>query len=493
MLDPMRLSTNLRRLAAVLAVGLWAGGALAQPADDSGWFDPPTQTERPVLKIEGKGPYDPPPADFQSDPEAPASPPDGAGYVEDAPVEPEDDEEYADEAEGQQLAVRKFSPYLEPYGHWMEDPVYGRVWVPRRNVVGHDFAPYASGGHWELTADDEWLWVSDYPFGWVTFHYGRWAWLSGGASWGWVPGYRYAPAWVDFRVGSAGYVGWGPLAPYSVWRHGSYVSLGVVRPVPYIFVPSTYVFSRSMPRYVIRDPHRVRSIGAQTYRYRPYRVAGDRWVRSPRPSEARIPSRALPARRTVARPRFVDNDRVRFSSARELRSSSGAARVRRDDWPSRRDLEPRSRRQDRYDAGDRRRSGGRFEGPARERRNAVMSPRPSRRGAVNDRGSYAPRREVRGNGNPAWGNRAPAVVPRTAPPRREVRPVTAAPAPRDSGRDRAPAARAPRRESAAPPARATRREGGSPRASGNERRGDARSTRGAGGAARSRSREGSSR
>jgi hypothetical protein len=284
-------------------------------------------------------------------------------------------------------------------------------------------------------------------------------------------------------VGAAGYVGWGPLAPYSVWRRGSYVSLGVVRPVPYIFVPSTYVFSRSMPRYVIRDPYRVRSIGAQTYRYRPYRVAGDRWVRSPRPSEARIPSRALPARRTVARPRFVDNDRVRFSSARELRSSSGAARVRRDDSPSRRD---------RYD--DRRRSGGRFDGPARERRNdAVMSPRPSRRGAANDRGSYAPRREVRGNGNAAWGNRGPAVVPRTAPPRREVRPVTVTPTPRDSGRERAPAARAPRRESAAPPARASRREGGSSRASGNERRGDGRSSRGAGGATRSRSREGSSR
>jgi hypothetical protein len=491
----MRLSKNLRRLAAVLAVGLWAGGALAQPADDSGWFDPPTQAERPVLKIEGKGPYDPPPADFQSEPEAPARAPDAATYVEDAQVEPEDDAEYVDEAEGQQLAVRKFSPYLEPYGHWVEDPVYGRVWVPRRNVVGRDFAPYSSGGHWELTADDEWLWVSDYPFGWVTFHYGRWAWLSGGASWGWVPGYRYAPAWVDFRVGAAGYVGWGPLAPYSVWRRGAYVSLGVVRPVPYIFVPSTYVFSRSMPRYVVRDPHRVRSIAAQTYRYRPYRAAGDRWVRSPRPSEARIPSRALPARRVVARPRFVDNDRQRFTSSRELRSSSGAVRARRDASPARRDVGLRSQRPDRYDAGDRRRSGGRFEGRARERRNdASISPRPSRGGAVTNGRSNAPRREVRGTRVQVRGNRGPVVVPRTAAPRREVRPGAVAPGPRGSGRDTAPAARAPRRESAGPPAaRSSRRESGSPRASGNERRGDARSTRGAGAASRSRSREGSSR
>jgi hypothetical protein len=187
----------------------------------------------------------------------------------------------------------------------VDDPFYGRVWVPTRSAVGIGFSPYVSAGHWELTRDDEWLWVSDYPFGWITFHYGRWVWTSD-RGWAWVPGYHYSPAWVDFRIGSAGYVGWGPAAPYHAWRGGVFVSLGVRRPLPYIFCPTTYVFSHSVHRHVIRDHHRVRSIAAQTYRYRPHRVSsGARIARGPSVVEARIPSRALPTRRAIARPRYI--------------------------------------------------------------------------------------------------------------------------------------------------------------------------------------------
>lgn len=32
-----------------------------------------------------------------------------------------------------------------------------------------------------------WTWFSDEPFGWATYHYGRWAWDSQ-AGWLWVPG-----------------------------------------------------------------------------------------------------------------------------------------------------------------------------------------------------------------------------------------------------------------------------------------------------------------
>jgi uncharacterized protein DUF6600 len=283
-------------LFAVLTLGLWAGGAAAQSGDESGWFDEQGSEERPQLKIQGRGQYDPPPPDFRSEP--PNASREGPAVDEDEPAYEEDTED----AESQQRATSEFAPELSPYGRWVDDPYYGRVWVPSRGVVGSDFRPYVSGGHWELTPNDEWLWASDYPFGWVTFHYGRWAWMSTGA-WGWVPGYTYAPAWVNFRVGANGYVGWGPAPPYSVWRGGAYISLGYSRPVPYIFCPTTYVFSSSLPRYVVRDRYRVRSIAAQSYRYQPRYISGSVRTRSPSPREARIPSRYVPARRVVAEPR----------------------------------------------------------------------------------------------------------------------------------------------------------------------------------------------
>jgi len=305
MLETMTPPNRWWALLVALSLGFWAGGAAAQSDDDGSWFEEPADTaapdtsERPRLEIHGEGPYDPPPADFQSPPPSVERDRSGDVVAESEEAADEDDDE---NAESQERAVREFTPHLAPYGHWVDDPHYGRVWVPARTVVGAEFRPYVSGGHWELTASDEWLWASDYPFGWVTFHYGRWAWLSGGG-WGWVPGYVWAPAWVSFRVGSGGYVGWGPVPPYSVWRGGVFVSLGVYRPVPYIFCPTSYVFARSMPRYIVRDRHRVHSIARDTYRYRPRYAASAVRVRSPSPRDARIEARYVPSRRVIAQPR----------------------------------------------------------------------------------------------------------------------------------------------------------------------------------------------
>jgi hypothetical protein len=55
------------------------------------------------------------------------------------------------------------------------------------------------------------VWVSDEPWGWATYHYGRWANVDG-TGWVWVPGYQWAPAWVSWRYGG-GYAGWAPLPP----------------------------------------------------------------------------------------------------------------------------------------------------------------------------------------------------------------------------------------------------------------------------------------
>jgi hypothetical protein len=107
-------------------------------------------------------------------------------------------------------AYAQFDNSLAPYGAWVDDPTYGRVWVPSSAVVGGGFTPYASNGHWAMT-EYGWTWVSDWDWGWAPFHFGRWAVMSG-LGWGWVPGTLWGPAWVSWRVGG-GYVGWAALPP----------------------------------------------------------------------------------------------------------------------------------------------------------------------------------------------------------------------------------------------------------------------------------------
>lgn len=133
-----------------------------------------------------------------------------------------------DDSDPEALAL--FRPELQPYGRWVEDAVAGTVWIPRKEEVGEGFVPYASHGHFayrEVSGTPDFIWVSDVPWGWVTFHYGRWAYLARRGSWAWIPGRRYSGAWVTFRLGegcmphaSTGCaIGWGPRAPHVAW-HG---------------------------------------------------------------------------------------------------------------------------------------------------------------------------------------------------------------------------------------------------------------------------------
>jgi len=78
---------------------------------------------------------------------------------------------------------------LDPYGNWVEDATYGTAWVPSPTVVGDDFTPYQTAGHWAY--DDDYVWVSEYSWGWAPFHYGRWVYV-GGVGWEWIPGRTYA-------------------------------------------------------------------------------------------------------------------------------------------------------------------------------------------------------------------------------------------------------------------------------------------------------------
>src|SRR5262245_26264669 len=64
---------------------------------------------------------------------------------------------------------------LAPYGQWVEDAEYGRVWRPYVTVVGVDFTPYETCGNWVYT-EYGWTYQCDWDWGWLPFHYGQWAW-----------------------------------------------------------------------------------------------------------------------------------------------------------------------------------------------------------------------------------------------------------------------------------------------------------------------------
>lgn len=124
-------------------------------------------------------------------------------------------------------ALTLFDAELAPYGAWTTDEVAGTVWIPNKTEAGENFVPYASHGHFAYRQGKaaDWIWVSDVAWGWVTSHYGRWTYVAKRSSWAWVPGRRYAGAWITFRVGkNCGQpgeeciVGWGPKAPHIAWR-----------------------------------------------------------------------------------------------------------------------------------------------------------------------------------------------------------------------------------------------------------------------------------
>ncbi len=108
-----------------------------------------------------------------------------------------------------------FYESLSPYGSWIEIPVYGYVWQP---VIVRDasWRPYCHG-RWVCT-DHGWTWISDEPFGWAVYHYGRWTQLRD-RGWIWVPGCEWAPSWVSWR--SCGtHIGWAPLPPETLAFRG---------------------------------------------------------------------------------------------------------------------------------------------------------------------------------------------------------------------------------------------------------------------------------
>ena len=162
---------------------------------------------------------------------------------------------------------------LAPYGNWIERPSYGWVWTPRG--CRSSWRPYR-GGHWVWT-DEGWTWISDEPYGWATYHYGRW-YDDPEIGWSWVPGDEWAPSWVSFQEGGD-YVGWAPLPPgvnVSVSFGSGYGGYAYgIAPEDYLFVPErNFLAPRISAYYVSQD--RIGPLYRRTRNFTNYRFNGGR-------------------------------------------------------------------------------------------------------------------------------------------------------------------------------------------------------------------------
>ncbi|HYY13738.1 MAG TPA: DUF6600 domain-containing protein [Chthoniobacterales bacterium] len=158
-----------------------------------------------------------------------------------------------------------FYTKLEPFGVWRESSAYGFVWQPRAAMESRSWRPYTNG-RWVYT-DAGWTWISDEPFGWATYHYGRWTRLRG-IGWVWVPDTEWAPAWVSWRA-SNDYVGWAPLPPEAHFQRDTgirnwadnYYDLG---PEQYCFIPTRELGAERIERVVVPQEQNVTIVNQTT-------------------------------------------------------------------------------------------------------------------------------------------------------------------------------------------------------------------------------------
>ena len=85
---------------------------------------------------------------------------------------------------------------LNGYGEWVRSADYGYVWRPFNSSISvyADWSPYRYG-HWRWIPPYGWVWVNDEPWGWATYHHGRWIYDNG--YWVWSPYgyYRSSRSW----------------------------------------------------------------------------------------------------------------------------------------------------------------------------------------------------------------------------------------------------------------------------------------------------------
>jgi hypothetical protein len=168
--------------------------------------------------------------------------------------------------------IRYYADDLDATGDWVfVDDVGGWCWRPQG--VSVEWRPYWRG-RWGCYGGGM-TWVSDEPWGYVTYHHGRWGW-GARFGWYWVPGVYYSPAWVAWSSNDA-YFGWAPLgctnAP-CVWGYGPWAGGPCWNVVDMRYVGYPRIYER-----VCYDPVIVRAYVQE----RPLLVIGGRpgWTRGP--------------------------------------------------------------------------------------------------------------------------------------------------------------------------------------------------------------------
>lgn len=108
---------------------------------------------------------------------------------------------------------------LSEYGEWIFTKKYGYVWKPYRAATSSyaDWSPYRYGS-WRWIPPYGWTWVNDEPWGYATYHHGRWIYVDN--DWAWTPygQHRAARNWWRPALVVVAYAGnlicWYPL-PYN--------------------------------------------------------------------------------------------------------------------------------------------------------------------------------------------------------------------------------------------------------------------------------------
>lgn len=122
---------------------------------------------------------------------------------------------------------------LDQNGDWVYLRNYGYVWRPSRASIAHyaDWSPYRYG-HWRWMPPYGWIWVNDEPWGWATYHHGRWFYDAG--YWYWSP--------------------YGHYRPRRSWWYPALVVINIIRSDVYWY-PAGYYYSHRDCRWRYYRPH----------------------------------------------------------------------------------------------------------------------------------------------------------------------------------------------------------------------------------------------
>jgi hypothetical protein len=161
----------------------------------------------------------------------------------------------AAQAQSASVSFQLFFEQLHPHGVWVRHARYQYVFCP--TGVDAKWRPHTHG-RWLYVEGRGWYFASEEPFAWATYHYGRWF-PDRNLGWCWVPGTKWAPAWVSWRRSDSA-VGWAPLPPEEDGYAVSVVVRGRDLPEGYwVFVPTerfiepdlsvSIVIDRDQPNY----------------------------------------------------------------------------------------------------------------------------------------------------------------------------------------------------------------------------------------------------